>query len=170
MEAYLDAIESPDEETRAQKLKEHARQVRAHILSLGKKSYFDQFEQTPDFVVLFLPGEVFYMAALEHDPSLIEVGVNERVLVTAPTSLIALLRAAAYGSREEQLAENARAISDLGKDLYKRLSDVAKYVQDLGKAIDKVVKTYNSAVGSLETRASCPGHGGSRTWGPTWRG
>ncbi len=152
LDAYLDALEAPDEETRAAKLKEHARQVRTHILSLGKKSYFDQFEQTPDFVVLFLPGEVFYMAALEHDPGLIEAGVNERVLVTAPTSLIALLRAAAYGWREEQLAENARAISDLGKDLYKRLADVAGHVQKLGKAIENVVKTYNTAVGSLEAR------------------
>jgi DNA recombination protein RmuC len=152
LEAYLDAIEAPDEETRTVKLKEHARQVRTHILALGKKSYFDQFEQTPDFVVLFLPGEVFYIAALEQDPSLIETGVNERVLVAAPTSLIALLRTAAYGWREEQLAENARAISELGKELYKRLADMAKHVQDLGKAIETVVKKYNSAVGSLEMR------------------
>jgi DNA recombination protein RmuC len=152
LEAYLDAIESPDDETRTAKLKEHARQVRSHILSLGKKSYFDQFEQAPDFVVLFLPGEVFYLAALEHDPTLIETGVHERVLVAAPTSLIALLRTAAYGWREEQLAENARAISELGRDLYKRLADMAKHVQDLGKAIEKVVKSYNSAVGSLEMR------------------
>jgi DNA recombination protein RmuC len=152
LEAFLESIEAPDEETRTAKLKEHARQVRNHIMALGRKSYMDQFEQSPDFVVMFLPGEVFYMAALEHDPSLIESGVNEKVLLTAPTSLIALLKAAAYGWREEQLAENAKAISELGQELYKRLSDLGGHMEKLGKGLGAAINAYNSAVGTLESR------------------
>ena len=148
----MESIEAPDEETRTAKLKEHARQVRNHIMALGRKSYMDQFEQSPDFVVMFLPGEVFYMAALEHDPSLIESGVNEKVLLTAPTSLIALLKAAAYGWREEQLAENAKAISELGQELYKRLSDLGGHMEKLGKGLGAAINAYNSAVGTLESR------------------
>jgi DNA recombination protein RmuC len=152
LEAYLEAIEAPDDETRAVKLREHARQVRNHIAVLRKKSYAEQLERSPDFTVLFLPGEVFYMAALEYDPGLLEAAVDENVLITAPTSLIALLRAAAYGWREEQLAENAKAISKLGGDLYERLSTLGEHIRKVGKGLGAAIDAYNRAVGTLESR------------------
>ncbi len=150
--AYLDAVEAPDEETRRAKLVEHTQQVRAHIRRLAAKSYWGQFQPAPEFVVLFLPGETFFSAALEHDPTLIESGVNEQVILATPTTLIALLKAVAYGWREEQLAENAREISELGQELHKRIADVAGHVSRLGKNLASSVDAYNSMVGSLESR------------------
>lgn len=150
--AYLEALETKDEDVRLEKLKDHARQVRNHIRALSKRSYHEQFQPAPEFVVLFLPGETFFSAALEQDPSLIEAGVEDRIILATPTTLIALLRAVAYGWRHEQLAENAKEISELGRELHKRLSDMADHFSKLGRQLGGAVHSYNSAMGSLEHR------------------
>ena len=156
IDAFLDSFKDGVSETERQAaLDRHARHVREHIRALSSKKYWEQFD-SPEFVVMFLPGESYFSAALERDPSLIEAGVAEKVIPASPTTLISLLKAVAYGWQQEKLAENAREISELGRDLYKRLVTFGDHLQKIGKGLEAANKSYNNAVGSLE-RSVLPG-------------
>ncbi|HEU0056881.1 MAG TPA: DNA recombination protein RmuC [Gaiella sp.] len=149
--AYLDAFANDaTDETRQAALRDHARHVREHILKLGQKAYWRQFDATPEFVVMFLPDESFLRAALEHDPTLVEFAADNHVITASPTNLIGLLRAVHYGWQQETIAEGARQISDLGRELYKRLSTMGTHVSKLGRSLDTAVRSFNETVGSLE--------------------
>ena len=150
--AYLEAVEAEHEDARGRALARFVQHVRTHIQQLAGKSYWDQFEQSPEFVVMFLPGEAFFSAALQQDPELIEYASAQKVILATPTTLLALLKAVYYGWRQEALAENARQVSQLGALLYERLSKLGEHWNSVGKNLGQAVKAYNDATGSLETR------------------
>ena len=150
--AYLAALEATDESARNGYLIDHARQVRAHIDSLASRSYWAHLPCTPEFVVLFLPGEVFFRAAMDVDAELIEYGVSQKVIVTSPTTLIALLKAVAYGWNQKSLADSARHISEAGKTLYERLCTMTEHLETMGKRLNGAVQSYNELLSSMERR------------------
>jgi len=152
LQAYLEAIHTQDEQVRAQCFTDHARQVRAHVTALGKKAYWERFQPTPEFVVLFLPAETFFSAALEADPALIEVGAEQNVIIATPTTLIALLRAVSYGWKQETLNRQVEVLHELGQDLYKRLGDMNTHFSKMGRSLSSAVEAYNKGVGSFESR------------------
>ena len=154
--AYLDALEAQDEPSRAAHLASHARQLRNHVAQLARKAYWDQFDHSPEFVVLFVPNEAVFAAAMEQDPGLMEGAFSERVLLASPTTLIALLRAAAFGWRQERLAQDAQEIASLGRDLHKRLGKLGDHFAKVGRGLATAVGAYNETVGSFE-RMVVPG-------------
>ena len=156
LDAYLKAVESTDDKERVAHLQHHARKVRERMKELASKAYWSQFKQSPDFVILFIPGEQFLTCALDHDPQLLEDAFANRVILATPTTLVALLRSVAYGWQQAAMSKNAEHIRDLAQDLYKRLFTFCSHLQRVGKNLDDSVENYNKAIGSLE-RQVLPG-------------
>jgi DNA recombination protein RmuC len=152
LKAYLESLDETTEAGRAAKLKEHAMQIRRHLKSLGEKAYWAQFQPAPEFAIAFLPGEIFFSAALQQDPELIEYGVANNIILATPTTLIALLKAVSYGWRQEQFARSAQEIRELGCTLYERIRIFAEHYNDVGKSLGKAVTAYSKGKTSLETR------------------
>jgi len=152
LESYLSAIDCTDEETRKQHVINHTRQLHAHVRALSSKEYWKSLPETPDFVVMFVPGEAFFAAAIETDPNLFEEATRQRVLISTPTTFIALVKAIAYGWQQENLAQNSRAVADLARDLYERIRVFGEHVGAMGQSLRQTVERYNRAVGSLEGR------------------
>jgi DNA recombination protein RmuC len=152
LQGVLDAYEARDEAERERHLQDHARLLRKHVRALADKMYWAGLDSAPDFVVLFLPGEHLYGAALEVDPSLIEDAMQRRVLIATPTTLLAMLRAVAYGWQQERVAESAQAVSELGRELHSRLVKLSTLMATLGSRLNGAVRAYNETVGSYETR------------------
>jgi DNA recombination protein RmuC len=150
--AYLEAAETSDDEVRESRLAAHARHLRSHVDQLGAKAYWNALPQTPEFVILFIPGEAFLAPALEHDPGLLEHAILRRVHIATPTTLVSMLRTAQYAWQQQALSENARAVFELGRELHERLSGLGRHVERLGRSLTAAVGAYNQAVGSLETR------------------
>jgi len=151
-EAFLEANHETDLDKKETKLKSHARLLRQHITQLGKKSYWQCFQPTPEFVVLFLPAEIFFTTALQYDPTLIELGAEQNVIIATPMTLIGLLRSIAYGWKQDKFSQHAQEISLLGHELYKRLSDMNKHWSTVGRSLTNAVDGYNKAIGSFERR------------------
>ena len=152
LDAYLNAVEAPDEEARKRFFDDHARQVREHVRALSSRDYWKALPETPEFVVMFVPGESFFAAAIESDPELFESAARQRVLISTPTTLIALVKTIAYGWQQEKLAENAQAVAAQGRDLYERIGTFGRHLGALGKSLRQTVDHYNKGVGSLESR------------------
>ena len=152
LEAYLTAVETDDEDTREQLMADHARQVRDRVRTLASRDYWNALPETPDFVVMFIPGEAFFAAAIERDPGLFETAVRRRVLICTPTTFVALVKAIAYGWQQEKLAESALEIAERGRDLYDRIKVFGGHMGDLGRSLRQAVDRYNQGIGSLEGR------------------
>ena len=150
--AYLKSLEVSNDIEKKILLKEHSKQLRDHVIKLSKKEYWAQFQDSPEFVIMFLPGEIFFSVAIEQDPELIEFAMREKVLIATPTTLLALLHTIAWGWRQENLAENAKQIVKMGQELYKRLCDMSQHFANLGKSVSSVISHYNRTVASLESR------------------
>jgi DNA recombination protein RmuC len=157
LRAFLEAQESPDDAERERRMGEHARLVRDHVTTLSRKSYGDQLDATPEFVVMFVPGEAFFSAAVQRDPELLEFGFSRGVIAASPTNLVALLKTVHYAWQQEKVAENAERIRDLAVELHDRLGTMTGYFKDLGAQLGKAVDSYNAAIASLQSRVLIPG-------------
>ncbi len=152
LEGYLAAAEADDDTMRAQHIEAHARQVRQHVAALASQEYWNALPGSPDFVVMFLPGEVFYSAAVEKDPELFERALRDRVLISTPATFIALVKAIAHGWQQQRLADNTQAVADLARDLFERIKVFGNHMSSLGRSLKQAVNHYNNSVGSLERR------------------